>query len=93
MEVIEAIELYKNINDMMNNDAKGLVSYFLRIAFENSPQNDGNKEETMKLAEAMMVAANEYEKTKEESLLRIAVTFQKILEHVLTHPVNFNYAA
>ena len=93
MEVIEAIELYKNINDMMNNDAKGLVSYFLRIAFDNSPQNDGNKEETMKLAEAMMVAANEYEKTKKESLLRIAVTFQKILEHVLTHPVNFNYAA
>lgn len=93
MTITEAIELYKNITDMMNNDAKGFVSYFLRIAFENSPQNDGNNEETRKLAEAMMVAANEYERTKEEAFLRISVTFHKILEHVMTHPVNFNYAA
>lgn len=92
MTIKNAVGLYESIIDMYKNDIEALKTHFLRLAFELSPQNEGERTESKKMAEAMRILNEEYMRTKDESLLRIVVTFQLLLEHLLTHPQKFHYA-
>lgn len=92
MTINKAKELYESIIYMHKNDIDALKAYFLRLAFELSPQNEGDRTESKKMAEAMRILNEEYMRTNDESLLRIVVTFQLLLESLLTNSQKLHYA-
>lgn len=79
MTLIEATEVYNNIIAMLNNDRIALTSYLLRIAFENSQLNDGNRRETVRLLEALKAFIDEAEKTHDPEIKRKALVISGIL--------------
>lgn len=66
----EAIEFYNNINNLRINDAKSFKSYLMRLHFENSPDNQGNKRETENLKKCYSLLFQQYILTQDFELRR-----------------------
>ena len=79
MKLEEAIEVYNSIHEMIKNNRSAMMNYLLRIAFENSQLNDGNRRETERLLEALKTFIDEAEKTNDFETKRKAIVISGIL--------------
>ena len=79
MTFIEATGVYNNIITMLDNDRAALRVYLMRVELENSQLTGGNTRETERLLKALRVLIDEYKKTYNDEIRRMAISILGIL--------------